>query len=125
MPDTQPISDLAPKIETGKACPSCIRALFADQIRHEAVQPLPPYAGPLDNEGKPWCQDCATAEVLRRIGSVPTWEMARTAVGNDRQEQYRIPGMPIGLVGRGLMRPNAHGDLARHYEWLRTVGLLQ
>jgi hypothetical protein len=125
MPDTQPTSDLAPTIETGETCPSCLRAFFADKIRGEAVQPLPAHAGPLDNEGKPWCHDCATAELLRRIGNVPTWDMARTAVGNDRQEQYRLPGAPIGLVGRGLMKPNVHGDLARHYEWLRTAGLLQ
>jgi hypothetical protein len=44
--------------------------------------------------------------------------MARIAVGNDRQEQYRLPGVPLGLVAQHYVRPSKAGDLKRHHAWL-------
>lgn len=53
-----------------------------------------------------------------RLGYVPDWDMARTAVSNDRQEQLRLPGAPLGLVQMGLMRPSEEGEFERHHDWL-------
>jgi hypothetical protein len=43
---------------------------------------------------------------------------ARIAVGNERQEQYRLPGVPMGLVAAGYVRPSAPGDFERQLRWL-------
>ena len=94
------------------------------KLRAEAVLPLPSVAPPRSRPGnKPCCHDCALADALVGMG-IPTWDMARTAVANDRQEQLRLPGAPIGLVQSGLMRPNEEGDLDRHHKWLANHGLL-
>jgi hypothetical protein len=47
-----------------------------------------------------------------------TWEMARVATANDRQEQIRLPGAPMGLVLANITLPNAAGDFERHIAWL-------
>ena len=52
-----------------------------------------------------------------------TWEQARIAVANDRQEQLRLPGMPIGLVASGLVRPSMPGDMEKHHAWLKEAGI--
>lgn len=71
-----------------------------------------PYTGPC-------CFDCGAADtVLRMIPSTPGFVAARIAVGNDRQEQYRLPGVPMGLVKQGLVKPSKPGDLEKHYKWL-------
>ncbi len=49
--------------------------------------------------------------------------MARVAVGNDRMEQYRLPGVPMGLVGEKLVRANEPGDFDNQLEWLERSGL--
>jgi hypothetical protein len=46
------------------------------------------------------------------------FEMARIAVGNERQEQYRLPGVPMGLVKDGLVRASKVGDLKAQHAWL-------
>ena len=90
----------------------------------EAIQPLPATAPPRSRvDNRPCCRDCAAADTLVSFGVVPTWEMARTAVSNDRQEQLRLPGAPMGLVGAGYMPANAEGDLERHWAWLDEHGL--
>lgn len=104
-------------------CPFCIKA-YEQFMRVEAVQPLPEGAeAPLAMNGQPQCHDCAAAGTLMRAGF--SWEQSRVAVANDRQEQYRLPGAPMGLVGRRIVRPSAKGDLDKHYDWLRAVGLLE
>lgn len=50
--------------------------------------------------------------------------MARICIGNDRQEQLRMPGAKIGLVYFGITKPSAPGDLDRHYDWLRAAKLI-
>lgn len=83
-----------------------------------------PHAPPLSRaDNTPCCHDCEAADTLVAIGAVPDWGMGRTAVANDRQEQLRLPGWPIGLVQMRLMRPSAEGDMARHHEWLEAHGM--
>jgi hypothetical protein len=50
--------------------------------------------------------------------------MARVAVGNDRCEQHRLPGAPIGLVAEGWMRPSKPGDFERHLAWMERMHLI-
>jgi hypothetical protein len=66
------------------------------------------------------CYDCAAAELLitRRTMGMPLFIMARIAVGNERQEQYRLPGAPMGLVKLGFVRPSKPGDLDEQLAWL-------
>lgn len=110
----------------------------------EMVQPLPEGAlAPLARDGSgPCCRDCALADGLlsvairgtrfprvefllasrwgrHRRNDVPgglTWEMLRLAVGNDRREQLRLPGAPMGLVLSGL-QPSEPGELDTHRRW--------
>jgi hypothetical protein len=113
---------------TDVACPRCKALAVAGRIRAETVQRLPEgAAAPMGLNGQKECYDCASAETLLRIGVVvggnrdeQAFEMARIVVGNDRQEQYRAPGIPMGLVQLNLMRPSAPGDLAKQYAWLKT-----
>lgn len=64
------------------------------------------------------CHDCASADLILRYDLLPYWEMARIAVGNDRQEQLRLPGIPKGLVAMGIMRPSQPGAFKAHHAWL-------
>lgn len=116
---------------TDKPCSRCEALYEAGRINGEMVMPLPegvraPYA--IDGSGK-CCYDCASADTLIKLGLVikarpgdkdwsTAFEMARIAVGNDRVDQLRMPGMPMGLVNRGYVRPCADGDLERHHKWL-------
>lgn len=103
----------------GEPCVQCVRLAFNGKMRTEAVQPIPTPAPPLSRtDNKPVCRDCALADTLVGMKYVPTFEMARIVVANDRQEQLRLPGAPMGLVQMGLMMPNQEGDLQRHHEWL-------
>jgi hypothetical protein len=99
------------------------------QIRSETVQRLPKGAfAPQGLTGKPECFDCASAGAVLRLKILPgdldtldqAFVMARIAVGNDRQEQYRRPGFSMGLVAFGVMRPSRTGDLEEQYAWLET-----
>jgi hypothetical protein len=65
------------------------------------------------------CVDCASADTLRALARGMTFSMARVAVGNDRNEQLRLPGVRIGLAHTGLIKMSAPGDLERHLGWLR------
>lgn len=130
-------------------CPRCLPLAWNGLIRREIVQPLPE-CPPLSMENnEPCCYDCASADALVKLfnrpdhgGSVLTasrWKalsrapsdtdgfdflMARICVGNDRQEQYRLPGAPMGLVYHKLVRPSAPGDLDRHLDWLHASAIL-
>ncbi len=77
----------------------------------------------------PCCFDCAAADTLVKAGMIlrrpldlrdldQAFLMARIAVGNDRQEQLRLPGIPMGLVFTGLVRPCSEGDLQKHHDWM-------
>jgi hypothetical protein len=111
-------------IGEGEPCVRCIRLSFSGGMRGEAIQPVPQTAPPRSREDNaPCCRDCALADSLVAMRYVPTFEMARTVVANDRQEQLRLPGAPIGLVQMGLMLPNQSGDLDRHHKWLAAHGL--
>jgi hypothetical protein len=71
-----------------------------------------------DGSGKS-CHDCASADGLMAYSKKGLdFLMARIAVGNDRQEQYRLPGISMGLVAEGLMRASKEGDFQRHLAWL-------
>lgn len=108
----------------GEPCMRCVRLSFNGRMRTEAIQPIPQPAPPRSREGNiPCCRDCALADALVGMGYVPTFEMARVVVANDRQEQLRLPGAPMGLVQMGLMLPNREGDLERHHTWLAGHGL--
>jgi len=86
----------------------------------ETVQRLPRgvFAPTLKKDGQRCCFDCAAAETVQLVLGVPSFVAARIAVGNDRQEQYRLPGVVMGLVQAGLVRPSAPGDLENQHQWL-------
>ena len=48
--------------------------------------------------------------------------MARVAVGNERCDQLRLPGAPMGLVGMGVVRPSKEGDLLSLFGWQAAMG---
>lgn len=101
-------------------CPRCLALAQDDALRVEMVQPLPPGAwAPLARDGSgPCCHDCAAADGLVRLDVCLDFPMARIATGNERQEQYRLPGAPTGLVAMGRLRPSIAGDLEQHHAWL-------
>lgn len=106
-------------------CPMCMRARERYLIREEQIQRLPQGAwAPLSRTShEKCCFDCAAADTLVRLHQILDWEQARTAVGNERSEQYRAPGMPMGLVALGYVRPSRPGDLEEQMEWIeKTFG---
>lgn len=123
-----------------EACPRCLPLTMFGALRVEMVMPLPKGDGvaPHARDGSgPCCFDCAAADGLwravlpgkyapisERRGERPDagwFLMARIAVGNDRAEQMRLPGCPMGLVYFGLVNPSRPGDLDRHYAWLNSL----
>lgn len=135
---TQPTM-IAPRdiVFEGEACPRCLAPTIGGALWPEMVMPLPQDAPPLARDGSgPCCHDCAAADGLNAIalpgkyehlqhGDPETrtwWLMARVAVGNDRIEQLRLPGAPMGLVFYGLMAPSKRGDYEAHRAWLDSLG---
>lgn len=109
-------------------CGRCLELAQKRYIRTETVMPLPPGAMapmPVDRDCgyRKHCFDCASAETLVRRGVVPEFGMARIAVGNCRQEQLRLPGVPLGLVQTGHVRPSEEGDLEKHHAWMDLTGI--
>lgn len=102
---------------TDDPCPKCLELAKEGRIRGETVMPLPA-CPPRDLDNQPCCRDCAAAGTVQRLGGHPEFYAARIAVGNDRQEQLRLPGAPLGLVYHRLVQPCAPGDLERHSAWL-------
>jgi hypothetical protein len=113
-----------------KPCPRCLRMAQQDKIRVETVMPLP-RCPPLARDGSgPCCHDCASADSLlspaitgsKDGSSYLDFEMARIAVGNDRQEDFRLPcGMRMGLVLAGLVRHIGLEGLGEHHKWQESV----
>lgn len=129
-------------------CPRCLALAFNDQIRPETVMPIPSPAPPLAVEdvgtsmaGTPICHDCQAAENLAKLDILAAWvadepggikrpykpkgmafSSRRIVVGNERQEQLRLPeGMRphFGLVRIGLVRMTEGEEaLERHCAWL-------
>ena len=104
---------------TSDPCLRCVGLARDGAIRGETIQPLPQGAwAPLARDGSgPCCFDCAAADGLMGTEQYLDFTMARIAIGNDRQEQLRLPGVALGLR---LLRPNLAGDLERHHAWLNT-----
>lgn len=111
----------APALEP--PCKRCLVLAQDGRLRMETVQPLPKGAlAPLARDGSgSCCFDCAAADGLVRFMGLE-FAAARIAVGNERQEQLRFPGAPLGLVGGGLVRASAKGDYERHHAWLDAHG---
>jgi hypothetical protein len=106
---------------TEEPCERCLELARDRQIRVETVQRLPaaPWTPLAQDRSGPCCFDCASADALMRLNpGAYTFTMARIAVGNDRQEQYRLPGAPMGLVGIRIVRPSVKGDLEDQHAWL-------
>lgn len=98
-------------------CPEC-------GVEPEALMPIPK-SPPLHLDGRECCFDCAAAKTLMSLVGV-TFEMARTAVANERRETLRMPaGMSqdIGLVRVGITKPASLDDLDAHIEWLAVAGV--
>lgn len=129
---TSPKSPPSPGVTplTDKACPRCLAVAEAGKIRPETIQRVPvgawaPRAVPNEESAYsgPQCLDCGSADGLLRMKyGLPGWVAARIAVGNERQEQYRLPGVWMGLVACGVVRPSAPGDFEAHHAWLNANG---
>lgn len=127
---------------TAPPCQRCLGLSIGGKVWPDMVMPLPQgdAVAPLARDGSgPCCFDCAAADGLFRavlqgkhahLGEASTFDqtwftMARVAVGNDRLEQERLPGIPMGLVYYGLVAPSQPGDLEQHHAWLASLGLFQ
>ena len=104
-------------MENPKPCPRCLKLAQEQKIPTYMVMPLPEGAlAPLDYDGNKCCFDCQAADTLIKFGLEVGFPGARLATGNDRQEQMRLPGAPIGLAQMGLMKPSKEGDLDEHID---------
>jgi hypothetical protein len=86
------------------------------------IQRLPADAPPRSRmTNDPHCFDCESADTLVQQESIGPWSNCRTAVGNARCEQYRMPGVPsTPLAYRGLIRLSEEGALESQLQWLRS-----
>lgn len=112
---------------TEGACWRCLALALGGRLRMETVQRLPAGSwAPLSRARpmRPQCYDCASAELLQDRFAL-TFEMARIAVANERQEQYRLPGAPMGLAQAGYVRSSAPGAFAEQLAWLERNGWFQ
>ena len=93
---------------TEQACPRCLRLAREGRIRAETVQRMPSGAfAPLGHDGYgKCCRDCGAADGLAAHMKGLDFLSARIAVGNDRQEQNRLPGLNTGLVLAGFVAPS-------------------
>jgi hypothetical protein len=102
-------------------CPRCLTCLDCGVFHSiEAVLPLPVFPSLARDGSGVCCRDCEAADLLDRISSAISFTAARVAVAETRREQFRIPGIPLGLVGDGIVRCNMPGDFEKHWEWLRV-----
>ena len=126
----QPLPRLAPALARdgfGPCCPDCQTADTLHQLSNK--EPMPrtleefvvaanthfcpvPFTEPTEREGKG-----------PNRSTVMTWRMLRLAVGNDRREQYRLPGVPMGLCLDGAVAVSEKGDWELHLAWLKKHGL--
>lgn len=108
---------------TTTPCSVCYALAKERQIRDEMVQPLPQgaFASRSVKHKCGICLDCSAAETLLRFKLVPEFLMARIAVGSDREDQLRLPGVPTGLVAAGFVRVSKAGDFEAHMAWLDEI----
>lgn len=133
-------------------CPRCLSLAFHGLIRAETVMPIPntpPLAiedlGEHSPAGSPICHDCQAAENLSKLGVLASWVSTepggnkrpmpegldftarRIVIGNERQEQLRLPeGIRghFGLVREGrVMASQGENALEDHHAWLGSVGI--
>lgn len=114
-------------------CGRCVRAWFDGAMRAEAIRPAPvrPFGALPVFESVPvfrteaCCSDCESADQMVKFGMVPDWRMARTTVGNYRQESMRLPGVPMGLGMMPLAKCAAseEGELEAVQDWLASRGM--
>jgi hypothetical protein len=111
---------------TEAPCPRCLKLAIEGRIDVQMVMPMPQGAfAPLGHNRQKCCFDCASADgMVKRL--VPEFEMARVAVGNDRQECLRLPGGTqiadaMGLIKAGYVKNWPCGeDFEAHLKWLDT-----
>lgn len=104
------------KLLTEEPCPICLPLAVRGVIRAEMVQRLPVKGfAPLSKRTRTsCCFDCAKAEGLMSSYPGLDFTMLRIAVGNERQDNLRLPGYPSPL---GII-PNVKGDFDDHLKWL-------
>lgn len=110
-------------------CAKCLRMAWAGEIRPGMIMPLPEFCPPLLRaDNKPCCRDCAAADGLAADPKMcMTFDMARVAVGNEREEHMRMPfGMSehFGLVRIRVVLPCSLDDLEWHQAWLAKHRIL-
>lgn len=104
---------------TEEPCLRCLSLAKEGTLRAEMVQRMPQGAfAPMGLDKKKCCRDCGAADTLTKVSKALNFKQARVAVGNDRQEQYRLPGAPMGLVLAGIAAPAQEGDLDDQLDWL-------
>jgi len=126
----QPITNLAPALARDGTGPCCQDCQSADTL-HQYLNEEPPPRGfeqfvEAANtffQPVPFTEHCEAERVGPHRSTSMTWAMARLAVGNDRREQYRLPGAPMGLVQGGFVAASMAGDLDRHHAWAEEAGL--
>lgn len=108
---------------TEEPCVKCLTLHGEGAVRRETIQRLPEGAlAPMcPATGARICWDCNAAYTLVKLSIGLTYHMARVAVQNCRQEQYRLPGAPLGLVGQGLVKANEPGDFEDQLRWIDEV----
>ena len=108
--------------EAGRLCQRCLDLADAGKIRYETLMPLRGGArDALARDGSGvCCIDCDTADLLQRITSLPTFAMARVAVGNARQEHLRLPSL-LPQHGLGIPLKDSTRALDDHLAWLDDV----
>lgn len=131
----RPLPEQAPPRDTGTGAAQCHDCAAADNLvrrwatdaalrRYLAVasQRLQLVSKPLDDDG----DEAPDDEADMPGGSGLTWTMARVAVGNDRLEQYQLPGILMGLAHPSLrlVRPSAPGDRDKVLTWFLELSLV-
>lgn len=108
-------------------CGSCREANEDDVLRTEAMRPLSGQPGVdalsrYTQEPRKICADCNAAETLMGLQGM-TWDQARIAIANDRQEQLRLPGAPLGILVTQLGGQfSKEGELDDCHRWLDAIG---
>ena len=106
----------------GAPCPCCYALAKEGVIVFEAVQPLlGGVRDPLSRRSGIGhiCRDCAAAEFLNaHILQELDFSSCRITTANERREQLRLPGAPLGLVAMRIMQPSKTGELEAHHDWL-------
>jgi hypothetical protein len=124
----QPLPPEPPLGLDGEPC--CFDCQTADNLRKILRDGFPAPGG-----GKTAGIAVRTNHMLSQSGIPRKWDnedwglltfvMARVCVGNDRQEQLRLPGMPMGLAhpSIAILRPNQGDAMSDHHAWMDRCGL--